>query len=278
MEDEYRYRTRAVAFLDVLGFKDKLLEFETEAINNVFTEENGYSQKYVSRKANDFINTFKKAISQLNSEKYTYYLFSDNICITSTKETTLEDLQDLLLIIAKLYYEFAQKGYFLRGGIDYGLFIDEEMIAVGMPLAKAYELETKNAIFPRIVLSQSFTEEFQVFNINGEKEFETFYLNTLIRESCEVKFLNIFLNVFESDYRVDREVFFSRFSKVITDNLDRYKLNEGIYMKYKWLADEFNEFIEIFVTSLAFMDSAFDPEDEPGFLEFVKTQKITYGN
>lgn len=284
MEHNYVYRNRAVAFLDVLGFRQKLNEFENEAKHNNHesitenTSDSGDIIKYVSTKANDFINTFKGAIGQLDGNKYTYYLFSDNICITSIRETTPEDLQDLLLVISRLYYEFAQKGYFLRGGIDYGLFIDEETIAVGTPLAIAYELETKKAVYPRIILSQNLVNEFQEFNLKGEKEYEYFYADALIKDSCEIKFLNVFLQVFQSDYRQDRENFFSNFNKVIIQNLEANKSNETVFVKYKWLAEQFNEFIDSFTSNLAFMDVNFDPESEPGFLDSIKQQKISYAN
>lgn len=281
MAQEYLYRNRAVAFLDVLGFKQKLNEFELEAKSNHIPENDdavNANGKYISQKANDFINTFKLAISQLDEKKYRYYLFSDNICITSIEDTSASDLQDLLLVIAKLYFEFAKRGYFLRGGIDYGLFIDEETLALGNPLANAYELETKKAVYPRIVLSQNLVDEFQGYDPQGEKQFDYFYSDALIKDSCEIKFLNVFLQVFQSDYREDREAFFARFKTVILENLHANKSNEAVFVKYKWLADQFNEFIDLFTEKLAYMDSDFDPEQEIGFLDFVKQQKISYAN
>lgn len=281
MAQEYLYRNRAVAFLDVLGFKQKLNEFELEAKSNHIPENDdavNANGKYISQKANDFINTFKLAISQLDEKKYRYYLFSDNICITSIEDTSASDLQDLLLVIAKLYFEFAKRGYFLRGGIDYGLFIDEETLALGNPLANAYELETKKAVYPRIVLSQNLVDEFQGYDPQGEKQFDYFYSDALIKDSCEIKFLNVFLQVFQSDYREDREAFFARFKTVILENLHANKSNETVFVKYKWLADQFNEFIDLFTEKLAYMDSDFDPEQEIGFLDFVKQQKISYAN
>lgn len=281
MAQEYLYRNRAVAFLDVLGFKQKLNDFELEAKSNHIPENEdavNANGKYISQKANDFINTFKLAISQLDEKKYRYYLFSDNICITSIQDTSASDLQDLLLVIAKLYFEFAKRGYFLRGGIDYGLFIDEETLALGNPLANAYELETKKAVYPRIVLSQNLVDEFQGYDPQGEKQFDYFYSDALIKDSCEIKFLNVFLQVFQSDYREDREAFFARFKTVILENLHANKSNETVFVKYKWLADQFNEFIDLFTEKLAYMDSDFDPEQEIGFLDFVKQQKISYAN
>lgn len=280
-DQKYVYQKRAVAFLDVLGFRQKLAAFEQEAEVNrskLVVEGDDFAGKYMSQKANDFINAFKIAISSLDRRKYRYYLFSDNICISSIEETTAADLQDLLLVITKLYFEFAKRGYFLRGGIDYGLFIDEETIAIGNPLAVAYELETKKAVYPRIVLSQKLIDEFQSFSADFRKEFELFYSDALIQESCEIKFLNIFLHVFQSDYRQDREEFFLRFNNVINENLTENKNNEAVFVKFKWLAEQFNEFIELFTERLAFMDTDFNPDEEPGFLDFIKQQKINYAN
>lgn len=280
-EQKYLYQKRAVAFLDVLGFRQKLIQFEQEAESNrikVPVEGDEVAGKYMSQKANDFINAFKVAISALDQKKYRYYLFSDNICISSIEETTPDDLQDLLLVISKLYFEFARRGYFLRGGVDYGLFIDEKVIAIGNPLAIAYELETKKAVYPRIVLSQKLIDEFQRFDASFKKEFDLFYSDVLIQESCEIKYLNIFLHVFQSDYRQDREEFFSHFHSVLITNLEENKRNEAVYVKYEWLANQFNEFIDLFTEHLAFLDSNFNPEDETGFLDFVKQQKISYAN
>ena len=117
-EKQYIYRNRAVAFLDVLGFRQKLFDFEQEAKNNRISsnvtanEETLYQRPYISNKANDFINTFKSAISKLDVEKYRYYLFSDNICITSIKDTSKSDLQDLLLVSPNCILNLHKRGIF----------------------------------------------------------------------------------------------------------------------------------------------------------------------
>lgn len=283
----YVFHHRAVAFLDVLGFRQFLQEFDMEArasrrlpVPNNGEQTQGQG-KYVSVKANDFINTFKAGIGQLDERKYRYYLFSDNICITSIAETTAADLQDLLLVLTKLYFDFAKRGYFLRGGIDYGLFIDEDTIAIGKPLAVAYELESKKAIFPRIALSQDIVDQFQAFNAAGDKEFNYPFADMLITDALEedaIKHLNVFLQVFQSDYEEDRRRFFADYRTVITHHLSINMANERVYEKYRWLADQFNAFVDEFVSRLAYLDSDFDPESSDGFLEFVVQQKINYGD
>lgn len=287
MEHQYRYSHRAVAFLDVLGFQSKLKEFEDEAIefHNNFTDDDGLedseeedinnSRIFYSQKASDFIETFNSAISKLDQDKFSYYLFSDNICITAKNLNTNDEksLVELLLVISELYFEFVQRGYFLRGGIDYGLFIDKSAIALGVPLATAYKMETTQAVFPRIVLSKNFIKQFEVYPSEGVQEFTSMFTSSLIKSSCEIQYLNVFNHIFKVE---DKEHFFERYNQNITENLTNSQFSENIFLKYRWLADEFNSFIETYTSSLAFYDENFEATDE--FLEIVKQLKVSYGH
>lgn len=286
MEQQYRYSYRAVAFLDVLGFQSKLKEFEDEAIEyrNNFTndgnledseeEDVNNSSLFFSQKASDFIRTFNSAISKLDQDKFSYYLFSDNICITAKNLNTNNEksLIELLLVISELYFEFVQRGYFLRGGIDYGLFIDKSSIALGVPLATAYKMETTQAVFPRIVLSKNFIKQFEVYPSEGVQEFTSMFTSSLIKSSCEILYLNVFNHIFKVE---DKERFFERYNQNITENLTNSQFSENIFLKYRWLADEFNSFIETYTTSLAFFDENFEATDE--FIETIKQLKVSYG-
>lgn len=277
MEQQYIYRNRAVAFLDVLGFRQRLNEFESEARRNlaITPEENDpenlFLGKLISKKANEFINTFREAIDQLDKDKYKSYLFSDNICITSITDTSPDDLQDLLLVISKLYFDFAQKGYFLRGGVDYGLFVDHDSIAVGVPLANAYELESKVAVFPRIILSPGFVKQFEVYLTPDSKEYSSPFVSSLIKKSSEIRFLNVFNYIFKTDDKVD---FFARYHLRISEHLTANQDLEHIFLKFEWLAKEFNSFIELYTTTLAYFDEYYEPTEE--YLNSIKQLKLSY--
>ena len=281
MEHQYRYSYRAVAFLDVLGFKSKLKEFEEEAINfrsNItdgeIEEDLINSPIFYSQKASDFIETFSHAISKLDKGEFSYYLFSDNICITANniKRDEEKSLIELLLVISELYFEFVKQGYFLRGGIDYGLFIEKSSIALGVPLANAYNMETVQAVFPRIILSKNFVKQFEVYPSEGVEEFVSIFTSSLIKSSCEIQYLNVFNHIFKVE---DKELFFESYSQNILKNLNHNQLNEHIFLKYKWLADEFNSFIDTYTSELAYYDENFEATDN--FIEIIKQQKISYG-
>lgn len=272
---EFPFRYRAVAFLDVLGFGAKLKEFEKQALEQ-FTDEDEEDVTLVSEDANHFVETILAAVKKLES-KFSYYLFSDNICITSKGTTSISDLEELLLVISELYFDLVQRGYFLRGGIDYGLFIDDNQVAVGMPLANAYFLESKKAEFPRILLSDNLVKEFQFYPEEGEVEFGTDISHYLVNQSCELNYLNVFLHVFQSDDRLEKEMFFETLSENIKANMSANENQEKIYLKYKWLAQEFNTFVDTYTTNLSYLDENFDPGEE-GFIEYVTSKRITHAN
>ncbi|PKQ63778.1 hypothetical protein BZG02_07045 [Labilibaculum filiforme] len=284
-QPNYIYTNRAVAFLDVLGFQNKLKEFEDEAIqfysdfvaDNIeddTDEDEVGGRVYYSQKATDFIETFNKAISKLDNDKFSYYLFSDNICITAKNISNdgEKSLVELLLVISELYFEFVQKGYFLRGGIDYGLFIDKASIALGVPLATAYKMESSLAVFPRIILSKDFVKQLSNHIAIDEYEIDSILNSSLVKVSCEIQYLNVFNHIFKVE---DKEYFFEKYNHYISENLLSSSISESIFLKYKWLADEFNSFIETYTSTLAFYDENFDPTEE--YIESIKQLKVSYG-
>jgi hypothetical protein len=284
MISQYIYGNRAVAFLDVLGFQNKLKEFENEAVQfyaefiadnsegNEDDEEVG--RVFYSQKASDFIETFNKAISKLDKDKFSYYLFSDNICLTAKNMSSNgeKSLVELLLVISELYFEFVQKGYFLRGGIDYGLFIDQSSIALGVPLATAYKLESDLAVFPRIILSKEFVKQLSNHISIDEYEIDSILNSSLVKISCEIQYLNVFNHIFKVE---DKEYFFEKYNYYISENLLSNSVSESKFLKYKWLADEFNSFIETYTSTLAFYDENFNPTEE--YIESIKQLKVSYG-
>jgi hypothetical protein len=282
MPTQYTYTNRAVAFLDVLGFQNKLIEFEREAINfrNAIVESDDAQNpddpisSYFSRKASDFIETFESAISKLDKQKFNYYLFSDNICITANTGNGENEqiLTELLLVIAELFFEFVKKGYFIRGGIDYGLFIDQSSIALGVPLAVAYKLESTQAVYPRIILSSSFIEQFEVYSANSPTAYPSLLVDSLIKRSCEISYLNVFNHIFKTE---EKEDFFEKYSQNISENIFANLNKESVFIKYQWLANEFNSFLDTYSTSLVFYDENFEATTD--YISSIQNLKISYG-
>jgi hypothetical protein len=266
-EADYIYTDRIVAFIDVLGFQEKLYEFEKDAQAKKIEEGTEY---LVSEKVNEFINTFKNVTELLDKDNFQYYLFSDNICITVDYVAKPDAIVSLLFTISELFYSFAQKGYFLRGGMEIGKFIDEKQIALGVPLAKAYMMESKDAVNPRILISDEYYKLIQgAISQNRPTGFEILSEDFLINHNCEMHYLNVFCNILKKE---DKVAFFSDIRVRIIESLQQSSRKEKINTKYTWLAEEYNQFLEFYISDFAYRDDESEPTEE--FIEILKTLKI----
>ncbi len=263
----YIYQDRIVAFLDVLGFQEKLIEFEQDAIAKKSEEGLEY---LVSEKVNEFINTVKDVIGLLDDGNFRYYLFSDNICITVDYIENPELLITVLFTINELFYSFAQKGYFLRGGIDIGKFVDEKQVALGVPLARAYLMESKDAVYPRILVSNNYYKLLEE-NLAQKKlsHFENLNSDLIINESCEFYYLNVFYHVVKKE---DKAKYFSDLKTKILENIEVNKKKEKVYVKYSWLANEYNKFLSLYANDLIYRQEDFEPTEE--IIDELKSLKI----
>src|SRR5579859_3901531 len=148
-----KFTLQIVAFIDILGFSNMLPVFEQEALENDVIGEDGFHE---SETLNKLVDIFKSAVKLVKNANCKSYQFSDNLCITinfiNDGTENPELFVEMLRLISMLMYEFVKEGYFLRGGVDAGWFLDADDIAVGMPLLTAYQLESKKAIYPRVLL------------------------------------------------------------------------------------------------------------------------------
>ena len=266
--DEYIYQDRAVAFVDVLGFRKKLKEFEEDARLRKNVNDAEY---LVSEKVNEFVGTFKRVTSLLDADNFRYYLFSDNICITVDYVNSPDLLISLLFTLSELFYSFAQKGYFLRGGVDVGKFVDERQIALGLPLASAYEMESKQAVYPRILISQRYGQLLQGYLEEQElSDSADLSREQLIYKSCELTYLNVFYNVTRKE---DKVVFFSSFRQRIMEHMHLNCEQEAVFVKYDWLAGQYNQFLDLYTGNLIYREEHFEPSTE--LIDQLKTLKIS---
>lgn len=264
----YKYQKRIVVFLDLLGFKEKLVEFEQEAL---FEDEDGYTDRVrISNKANEFINVFKDAISLIDPNECNYYLFSDNICMTLDPYFNKDLHIKVMFTISDLIQKFAEKGYFLRGGIDYGWFVDEKEIALGMPLVNAYLLESTKAIFPRVILSEDYKNFLDELELNKELgDISIFNKKNFLKESDGFTFINPFYNVITT---IDKYSFFTKFKMAIETNLAVNKTVETISKKFIWMANEHNAFLDYYISNIEALEQ--DIEITMEEIESLKTLKI----
>ncbi|MCQ3949065.1 MAG: hypothetical protein DPW14_04475 [Planctomycetes bacterium] len=86
--------------------------------------------------------------------------FTDNIVVAWPIQATDDEeaLGFTVLQAARLQFEMALRGYFIRGGLEVGKFHADENFLYGPAFIDAYKLESTKAIYPRIVLGPHATE------------------------------------------------------------------------------------------------------------------------
>lgn len=178
-----------LAFVDILGFR-KLIENKNDSERLFAVIENIKNQntKKCSIERIEHGNvSVMRAIPALSS-------FSDCIAISiPTKDVYscnfhLKDaVNSLLCIIQQLADSLIYGGYILRGGITKGELHHQDGVVFGKALIEAYELESKKAIVPRILVSEELAKEYNKTTMDDRNNFlkkvddrsEEYFLNYL---------------------------------------------------------------------------------------------------
>ncbi len=144
-----------VAFLDVLGFR-KIVE-DWDRAKEYYGRLSAYLNAH--RTTFDLAEEWVYGREMPGPEmaerpQTTTRLLSDSIVITSTDPVVA------LLRVIDILSMLLDGGIFLRGCIAHGRHVEvrsgEDFAVVSQALARAYEVESKEAVFPRVVLDPSF--------------------------------------------------------------------------------------------------------------------------
>ena len=272
-----KYTRQIVVFIDILGFSSMLPAFEQEALENDAVGEERYHE---SETLNKLVNIFNGAIKLVKSANCKAYQFSDNLCITINyiiNDTENPDLfVEMLRLVSMLMFEFVKEGYFLRGGIDAGWFLDADDIAVGVPLVVAYRLESEQAIYPRVLLSEKFIEILGQYNESYKlSDTGAFLAQYYIVRGGALGYLNPFFYITNFEDKDSKLDYLRTYSTVIRENLQRFNADTRIRPKYLWLAGEMNQFIDIYITGQAYLELDDDQLDySESEISFIQSLKI----
>ena len=142
---DINYSIRNVAFLDILGFSSLI----NESGKNHKILESIYESLTIMLSMKNTISNYE--IDELMPQ---VSLFSDNIVISyinNNRESEYYLIRDCIF----LYLSLLTKGILLRGGITKGELYHDGNIVFGPALIKAYKIESKYSIYPRIVVDDT---------------------------------------------------------------------------------------------------------------------------
>lgn len=142
-----------IAYIDFLGIKERM------------KKENSYDSLHFLKAL--LAGAKKKAsfIQKINAiDDFSIKVFSDNIVIAQKLQAGIvnDQIISILNLVSLLQFEaFFQFDFPLRGGITIGeLFIDDSVVW-GTGLIEAYQIESRLANYPRVIVSQKVIDEYE---------------------------------------------------------------------------------------------------------------------
>ncbi|WP_242309337.1 hypothetical protein [Bacillus cereus group sp. BfR-BA-01524] len=233
-----------VCFIDVLGFTSIGLEAIRSGNGNDFLKE-----------IHSSLSNARNAITPYSFVPAKVKVFTDNVVIGWPIQSDGEnELGNTFNNLAEYQFSLAQDGFFIRGGVSIGPhFMDEETV-FGPELIMAHDLESKVAVYPRIILSQECIEKVKYYN----RYYSPITLSPFHRELLEDidgEWFSNYLHILFDMY--DEEVQFNNFSSLyphlerhgqkIEEAINKYRNNSKLLKKYSWLANYHNYFCDEFV-------------------------------
>lgn len=155
--DAYDRETKsyAVAYLDILGATNRIKKGKVSADESLNLLHNLYTM------------IMELADAEKGIRKYSdirFKIFSDNIILAKELSADPSKNEDEVRVLLNCVSNFLcdsvgdSVGWLVRGGITIGDFYIDDTIVWGPALVRAYELEDKIAIYPRVILDAPVVE------------------------------------------------------------------------------------------------------------------------
>jgi hypothetical protein len=134
----------------------------------------------------DFWNDLSAALAvfdQVNESVFSVNAISDTIIVTCLHH---ESFPEFLRLLRGVFVAFMEQGLFVRGGVAYSRHFQNNRLTYSHGIARAYELESRQAVYPRVVIDENIVNMYEV----GE-DLPTIQSQSLLCKENGVYFLDI---------------------------------------------------------------------------------------
>jgi hypothetical protein len=256
IKDEIKYERRIVAFIDILGFKEivKQSEQDTSKIEFLYSildflkgweTSDKWDLKFVEIEE----DAQKKGVDNFDIRgKTNTTSFSDSIVVSVKVDKNINEMTSTLIVnLSYIGALLIEKGILFRGGLTIGSIIHNDNGTVfGQALIEAYQLESKNAKYPRIVLSDKLIRELNYPIETKRNRYPYHQYIERFSDGCVGFHQMIYYQVIESWTEMTSEKMISSLAnvrKTIIDGLDNSFENPDVFEKYKWIKEQYNKLI-----------------------------------
>lgn len=208
---------RFVCFIDILGFSDMIDEYDEDDTSTVLQD--------IQLAFSEALKTIENSSNTINKEDIKhlkYQLFSDCVSISIPYFDRQDDFLSNFNLISSFIRGFQlvmmSMGFFTRGGLSIGSYYSDNNIIFSKGLVNAYLLESKKAIYPRVIVDTKVLEKIKKYS--DDNIFHHGINNYLVVDWEN----SVFLNPFNLTTGI-----VSQFENVINEaKLDNDDFSEGI--------------------------------------------------
>lgn len=243
------YENRICCFIDILGFQEHVNETTKGDEDNVEKIE---SIKQIIDIARMITVDYDSGVSR--SKMVTQ--FSDSIVISFKIEEKSEVFYTLLDLM-HIAFEFANKGYLARGGICLGKMIHTDDFIIGPALVNSYKLESKKAIYPRILVDAEVIAAGMIFKSDHhDSEFEKESILQCLNKDDDGYYYIDFIEKVNSEFNepnYDLLPYLFKLEILIKSGLN--SSDDRVKLKYNWLKEKYNNYILQILNNIKEWDS-----------------------
>lgn len=154
---------RIICFMDILGFSELINEYDTDITSTVLQD----IQESFALAKNQLLEN--KSLANTEALRHLkYQTFSDNICISipyfDNENDFLTNFNILSVYVRAFQLIMMSKGIYMRGGISTGSYYADNNIIFSKGLVNAYYLESKKAIYPRVIIDNKIIQKILLYN------------------------------------------------------------------------------------------------------------------
>jgi hypothetical protein len=255
-DSDIKYEKRLVTFIDILGFKEIVKQSKKdiskiELIYSVLDYLKNWEvqEKWGLRLVEIEEDAQKRGVENFDiSDKTNITAFSDSIVVSVKVESNINEMVSTLIVnLAFIGAILLEKGILIRGGLTVGDLIHKENGTVfGQGLIESYKLESNNAKYPRIILSDKLLKELNYPIETQRNRYPYHQYLERFKDGCVGFHQMIYYQVIENWTEMTKEKLIEsldKVRKVIVSGLDATFEKPDVFEKYDWLKEQYNRLI-----------------------------------
>jgi hypothetical protein len=268
-----KYENRVVAFIDILGFKNMLDETVNKKDEDL--EENIDKLIAAYNEINELWKEDRNDNSKLNSSRKVT-IFSDSI-VVSFQVSEPSQVFKTLVDIKHLVMSLVNREILCRGAISVGKLIHTDEYIFGPALVEAYTLESKAALYPRIILDREIVK-IGAENRNQVNDYfeEQNSLEMLLeKDSDGMYYIDYFFKAAMEldDVATDFPHYIETLGNIIRSGLkaSSHSSKSSVRIKFLWMRERYNHMVKVVKGSISLENTRKDVNED--LVEFYSTLK-----